>query len=98
MHSSPIHRNIRGTLIKDAAIAGVVFLLLLGLIFAITAWRRRNARSARLAEVRAAVQPPMRRPAAAKSAARGSAKKGAPAGAQGSEAGGPGCRGSRAAA
>ncbi len=62
VHSSPIHRNIRGTLIKDAAIAGVVFLLLLGLIFAITAWRRRNARAARLAEVRAAVQPPVRRP------------------------------------
>src|SRR2546421_103380 len=37
VHSSPIHRNIRGTLIKDAVIAGVVFLLLLGLIFAITA-------------------------------------------------------------
>ncbi|HEY2306002.1 MAG TPA: S8 family serine peptidase [Streptosporangiaceae bacterium] len=81
-HSSPIHRNIRGTLIKDAIIAGVVFLLLLGLIFAITAWRRRNARSARLAEVRAAVQPPMRKPTVAKSAARGSAKKGAMAGAQ----------------
>ena len=82
VHSSPIHRNIRGTLIKDAAIAGMVFLLLLGLIFAITAWRRRNARAARLAEVRAAVQPPVRRPAGAKSAARGSAKKGFPAGSQ----------------
>jgi serine protease len=81
-HSSPIHRNIRGTLIKDAIIAGVVFLLLLGLIFAITAWRRRNARSARLAEVRAAVQPPVRKPVVAKSAARGSAKKGSPAGTQ----------------
>jgi hypothetical protein len=81
-HSIPMHRNIRGTLIKDAVIAGVVFLLLLGLIFAITAWRRRNARSARLAEVRAAVQPPVRKPVVAKSATRGSAKKGSPAGAQ----------------
>ena len=81
-HSSPIHRNIRGTLIKDAVIAGVVFLLLLGLIFAITAWRRRHARSARLAEVRASVQPPGRKPVVAKSAARGSAKKGSPAGVQ----------------
>ena len=87
VHSSPIHRNIRGTLIKDAAIAGVVFLLLLGLIFAITAWRRRNARAARLAEVRAAVQPPVRRPAGAKSAARGSAKKGFPAGSQAGSSG-----------
>ena len=81
-HSSPIHRNIRGTLIKDAVIAGVVFLLLLGLFFAIKGWRRRNARSARLAEVRAAVQPPVRKPVVAKSTARGLPKKGAPAGAQ----------------
>jgi hypothetical protein len=87
VHSSPIHRNIRGTLIKDAAIAGVVFLLLLGLIFAITTWRRRNARAARLAEVRAAVQPPVRRPAGAKSAARGSARKGFPAGSQAGSSG-----------
>jgi serine protease len=87
VHSSPIHRNIRGTLIKDAAIAGVVFLLLLGLIFAITAWRRRNARAARLAEVRAAVQPPVRRPAGAKPAARGSATKGVPAGSQAGSSG-----------
>ncbi len=88
VHSSPIHRNIRGTLIKDAVIAGVVFLLLLGLIFAIKAWRRRNARSARLAEVRAAVQPPVRKPVAAKSTARALAKKGAQAGAQAGALGG----------
>ena len=86
-HSSPIHRNIRGTLVKDAVIAGVVFLLLLGLIFAITAWRRRNARSARLAEVRAAVQPPVRKPLMATSAAGGSARKGSRAGASGPDAG-----------
>ena len=86
--NNPIHRNIRGALIKDAVIAGVVFLLLLGLIFAITAWRRRNARSARLAEVRAAVQPPGRKPVVAKSAARGAAKNGSPAGVQ-AVAGGP---------
>jgi len=82
VRSSPIHRNIRGTLIKDAILAGLVFLLLLGLIFGIKAWRRRNARSARLAEVRAAVQPPVRKPVVVKSAARGSAKRGSPAGAQ----------------
>jgi hypothetical protein len=82
VHSSPIHRNIRGTLIKDAILAGVVFLLLLGLFFGIKAWRRRNARSARLAEVRAAVQPPVRKPVVARSTARGSAKKGSRAGAQ----------------
>ena len=70
-HRGPIHRNIRGTLIKDAVIAGVVFLLLLGLIFGIAAWRRRRARSARLAEVRAAARVPARKPgpAAAKTAA-----------------------------
>jgi Subtilase family len=76
VHSAPIHRNVRGTLIKDAVIAGLVFLLLLGLIFAASAWRRRHARSARLAEVRAAAQPPARRPAPGK----GNAKKGALAG------------------
>jgi subtilase family protein len=79
-HSSPIPRNIRGTLIKDAIIAGLVFLLLLGLIFAIRAWQRRNARSALRAEVRASVQPPIRKPVVAKSA-RGAAKPGSPAGA-----------------
>ncbi len=86
-HSSPIHRNLSGTLAKDAAIAGVVFLLLLGLIFAITTWRRRHARSARLAEVRAAAQPARkagpgaaRKQAAAKAGAKGRAKKGEQAG------------------
>lgn len=79
-HSSPIHRNLSGTLAKDAAIAGVVFLLLLGLIFAITTWRRRRARSARLAEVRAAAQPARkagpgaaRKQAAARAGAKGRA-------------------------
>jgi hypothetical protein len=96
VHSSPIHRNVRGILVKDAAIAGVVFVLLLGLFFAFTAWRRRHARSARLAEVRAATQLSPRRPGAtaakkapAKKAparkapargAKGSAKRGAPGG------------------
>ena len=72
-HSSPIHRNISSKLVMDAAIAGVVFLLLLGLIFAVRAWRRRHARSARLAEVRAATQVPARKPGTAK---KGPAKKG----------------------
>ena len=62
VHSSPIHRNISSKLVMDAAIAGVVFLLLLGSIFAVRAWRRRHARSARLAEVRAATQVPARKP------------------------------------
>jgi hypothetical protein len=82
VRSNPIHRNVRGTLVKEAVIAGVVFLLLIGLFFGIKAWRRRNARSARLAEVRAAVQPPVRKPVVARSAARGSTAKGSPAGAQ----------------
>jgi hypothetical protein len=73
VHSSPIHRNISSKLVMDAAIAGVVFLLLLGSIFAVRAWRRRHARSARLAEVRAATQVPVRKPATAK---KGTAKKG----------------------
>ena len=72
-HSGPIHRNISRELVIDAAIAGVVFLLLLGLIFAVRAWRRRHARSARLAEVRAATQVPSRKPGKAK---KGTAKKG----------------------
>ncbi len=78
VHSAPIHRSVRGTLIKDAAIAGVVFVLLLGLIFGVTAWRRRHARSARLAEVRAAAQLPAAGKKAAK--AKGPAKRGAPVG------------------
>src|SRR5215469_10497957 len=73
VHSSPIHRNIESKLVMDAAIAGVVFLLLLGSIFAARAWRRRHARSARLAEVRAATQVPKRKPVTAK---KGKAKKG----------------------
>jgi subtilisin family serine protease len=72
-HGSPIPRNISRKLVMDAAIAGVVFLLLLGLIFAVRAWRRRHARSARLAEVRAATQVPARKPATVK---KGKAKKG----------------------
>ena len=73
VHSSPIHRNISKQLIMDAVISGVVFLLLLGSIFAVRAWRRRHARSARLAEVRAATQVPARKPGTAK---KGTAKKG----------------------
>jgi hypothetical protein len=84
VHSAPIHRSIRGTLIKDAVIAGVVFLLLLGLIFGAGAWRRRHARSARLAAVRAAGQLPARQPGppAAKKRAqgKGAAKQAAQAG------------------
>src|SRR5262249_28812712 len=83
VHSSAIHRNVNQKLIMDAIIAGVVFLLLLGSIFAIRAWRRRHARSARLAEVRAATQVPARKPATAKKAPatkargkRGAAKRG----------------------
>src|SRR5215471_11505215 len=79
-HNSPIHRNISSKLVMDAAIAGVVFLLLLGLIFAVRAWRRRHARSARLAEVRAATQVPARKPGTVKTgkATKGPAKKGKP--------------------
>src|SRR5262249_11924476 len=73
VHSSAIHRNVNQKLIMDAIIAGVVFLLLLGSIFAIRAWRRRHARSARLAEVRAATQVPARKPGTVK---KGKAKKG----------------------
>ncbi|MGN6172520.1 MAG: S8 family serine peptidase, partial [Streptosporangiaceae bacterium] len=72
-HNGPIPRNISSKLVIDAAIAGVVFLLLLGLIFAVRAWRRRHARSARLAEVRAATQVPKRKPVTAK---KGKAKNG----------------------
>ena len=74
VHSGPIHRNIRGTLIEDAIIAGLVFLLLLGLIFGAKAWRRRHARSARLAEVRAAAQIPVRKPGQAKKPSPAKAK------------------------
>jgi hypothetical protein len=73
VHSNPIHRNISKQLIMDAVISGVVFLLLLGSILAVRAWRRRHARSARLAEVRAATQVPARKPGTAK---KGTAKKG----------------------
>jgi hypothetical protein len=77
-HGSPIPRNINSKLVMDAAIAGVVFLLLLGLIFAVRAWRRRHARSARLAEVRAATQVPARKPGTVKKgkAQKSPAKKG----------------------
>jgi hypothetical protein len=74
VHSGPIHRNIRGTLIEDAIIAGLVFLLLLGIIFGAKAWRRRHARSARLAEVRAAAQIPVRKPGQAKKPSQAQAK------------------------
>src|SRR5262249_29954438 len=74
IHGSPIHRNIGSKLVMDAAIAGIVFLLLLGSIFAARAWRRRHARSARLAEVRAATQVPAGQPVTGK---KGTAKKGA---------------------
>jgi serine protease len=89
VHSSPIHRNIRGTLVKDAAIAGVVFVLLLGLVFGFTAWRRRHARAARLAEVRAATQVPPRKPgptAAKKAPAKKRAQAKKPASARGASA------------
>ena len=78
VHSGPIPRNVRDTLIKDAIIAGLVFLLLLGLIFAVKAWRRRHARSARLAQVRAAAQIPVRKQgqAAATTPSPGKAKAG----------------------
>src|SRR5262249_20420772 len=78
VHSSAIHRNVNQKLIMDAIIAGVVFLLLLGSIFAIRAWRRRHARSARLPEGRAATQVPARKPSTAKKAPakKGTAEKG----------------------
>jgi hypothetical protein len=46
------------TLVIDAAIAGGVFVCLLGLILAVGALRRRRARTVRLAKVRAAAAPP----------------------------------------
>jgi len=60
VHPAVASPNLGRTLAVDAAIALVVFVLLLGVILAIRSGQRRRARSARLAEVRAAaqVQPP----------------------------------------
>jgi Subtilase family len=61
VHSTVVQKNLRRNLMTDAGIAVVVFLVLLGFIFGVTTWRRRRARSARLAEVRAATRVPARK-------------------------------------
>jgi hypothetical protein len=67
VHPAAVSRNLGRTLAIDAGFAVVVFLVLLGVILAIRSGQRRRARSARLAEVRAAaqVQPPASPPLAA---------------------------------
>lgn len=62
-------RNLRSTLLLDAGIALAVFLLLAVPILLYGRMRRRRARAARLAEVRAAAQVPVRRPKQTVSAA-----------------------------
>jgi serine protease len=61
VHGTVVQKNLRHNLMTDAGIAVVVFLVLLGSIFGVTTWRRRRARSARLAEVRAATRVPARK-------------------------------------
>jgi Subtilase family len=61
VHSTVIRKNLGHSLMTDVAIAVAVFLVLLGAILAFASWRRRRARSARLAVVRAATQVPARR-------------------------------------
>ncbi len=75
-HSTVIRKNLGHSLITDAGIAVVVFLVLLGAILGFTSWRRRRARSARLAKVRAATQVPVRR--TGKPAAKGKPAPGGP--------------------
>ncbi len=67
VHPAAVSRNLGRTLAIDAGSAVIVFLVLLGVILAIRTGQRRRARSARLAEVRAAaqVQPPAGPPLAA---------------------------------
>ncbi len=59
------------SLISDAYLAGAVFVLLLLAIFGWRLLRRRRARAARLAEVRAATQPPARKDRQAATAVAG---------------------------
>ncbi len=59
--STVVRKNLGHNLMTDAGIAVVVFLVLLGAIFGVTTWRRRRAREARLAEVRAATRVPVRK-------------------------------------
>jgi hypothetical protein len=61
VHSTVIRKNLGHSLITDVAIAVALFLVLLGAILGFASWRRRRARSARLAAVRAATQVPARR-------------------------------------
>jgi Subtilase family len=75
-HSTVISKNLGHNLITDAAIAVVVFVVLLGAILGFRSWRRRQARSARLAEVRAAARVPARK--TGKPAAKGKPRVGGP--------------------
>src|SRR5215472_10402986 len=76
VHSTIIRKNLGHNLITDAAIAVVVFVVLLGAILGFRSWRRRQARSARLAEVRAATQVPARK--TGKPGAKGKPRVGGP--------------------
>jgi Subtilase family len=62
VHSTLVRKNLGHSLMTDVAIAVAVFLVLLGSIFGVRTWRRRRARSARLAEVRAATRVPAGKP------------------------------------
>ena len=76
VHSTVIRKNLGHSLITDAGIAALVFLVLLGAILGFASWRRRRARSARLAEVRAATQVPVHK--AGKPTVKGKPNVGAP--------------------
>jgi Subtilase family len=73
VHSTVIRKNLGHSLITDAGIAVALFLVLLGCILGFTMLRRRRARSARLAEVRAATRVPARKPVSAGEAASATA-------------------------
>ena len=72
VHNTVVRKNLGHSLITDAALAVAVFLVLLGAIFGYKTLRRRRARSARLAEVRAATRVSG---ASARSAGKGRARQ-----------------------
>ncbi len=72
VHNTVVRKNLGHSLITDAALAVAVFLILLGAIFGYKTLRRRRARSARLAEVRAATRVSG---ASARSAGKGRARQ-----------------------